>query len=58
MPGPARIGMALLIFGAILVGYGTYSETERLTVFGFIVVTCGFVLYMASSYYARKMAKR
>jgi membrane-bound ClpP family serine protease len=54
MPGPIRIGIALLILGAIIVGLGTLWESQALTIYGFIVVVCGFFLYFASTFYLKR----
>jgi hypothetical protein len=57
MPGPARLGIGLLIMGAILVGYGQYLEREAVSLYGFIMAVAGFVLYMAASIVAKRRAR-
>lgn len=58
MPGPLRAGIALLIFGAILVGLGSMLNRESLSLYGFVVVIFGFFLYFASSFYLGRLEKR
>jgi membrane-bound ClpP family serine protease len=58
MPGPVRIGIALIILGAILVGFGTLYGREAMSIYGFIVVVCGFFLYFISYYYLDRVQKR
>ena len=57
VPGPVRLGIALLIVGAITVGIGTVLNKDALSVYGFIIVVCGFFLYFASSFYIKKIEK-
>ena len=57
VPGPIRVGIALLILGAIVVGLGTVLNRDALSLYGFIVVVCGFFLYFASSIYLKKQEK-
>ncbi|HUG96879.1 MAG TPA: hypothetical protein VMJ94_05005 [Nitrososphaera sp.] len=57
MSGFARIGIGLLIIGALLAAFGQYSEREPIAVFGVVMVVCGFVLYMAASVVAKKRAR-
>jgi hypothetical protein len=57
VPGPVRIGISLLIFGAIVVGLGTVLNKDALSLYGFIIVVCGFFLYFASSIYLKKQEK-
>jgi hypothetical protein len=54
MPAAARAGIGLLIMGALLVGVGQYLEKGALSLYGIIIVTSGFVLYMASSIVAKR----
>jgi hypothetical protein len=54
MPGAARAGIGLLIMGALLVGFGQYLERGALSLYGVIIVASGFVLYMASSFIAKR----
>ncbi len=57
MSGFARIGIGLLIIGALLAAFGQYSEREAVAVFGVVMVVCGFVLYMAASIVAKRRAR-
>lgn len=57
MSGFARIGIGLLIIGALLVAFGQYSAREALAIFGVVMVVCGFVLYMAASISAKRRAR-
>jgi hypothetical protein len=57
MPGAARAGISLLIMGALLVGFGQYFERGALSLYGVIIVACGFVLYMTASIIAKRRAK-
>jgi hypothetical protein len=57
VPPTVRLGLALLIVGAITVGIGTISNRVGLSVYGFIIVTCGFFLYFASSIYIKRQEK-
>lgn len=54
IPGTMRVGVALLILGAIVVGMGTYMNKEGLSIYGFIIVVCGFILYFATTLYIRR----
>ncbi len=58
VPTPVRIGIALLILGAIIVGIGTNLNKGALSVYGFIVVICGFFLYFISSSYLKRHEKK
>ncbi|MER5191701.1 MAG: hypothetical protein ABJB76_08350 [Candidatus Nitrosocosmicus sp.] len=58
VPTPVRIGIVLLIVGAIIVGMGTTLNKGALSIYGFIVVVCGFFLYFASSLYLKRQEKR
>ena len=57
MPGSARIGLVLLVLGAIIVGTGTFTDREILSIYGFIMVIMGFSLYMITSIYIKKRLK-
>ena len=57
MSGFARIGIGLLLIGALLAAFGQYSEREAVAVFGVVMVVCGFVLYMAASIVAKRRAR-
>jgi hypothetical protein len=58
MPGSARIGIAILIVGAIIVGIGSYQNSGAMSLYGVIMVGCGFILYMASSVVAKRREGR
>lgn len=58
MAGPLRAGIALIILGAILVGFGSLYGRESLSVYGFIVVVSGFFLYFVSYYYLDRLQKQ
>jgi hypothetical protein len=49
MPGSARMGLTLLLVGAILVGVGTYVNRGAISLYGLILVIIGFSIYMISS---------
>jgi hypothetical protein len=49
MPGTARMGLTLLLIGAILVGVGTYVNRGAVSLYGLILVIIGFSTYMISS---------
>jgi membrane-bound ClpP family serine protease len=49
MPGTARMGLTLLLVGAILVGVGTYVNRGAISLYGLILVIIGFSTYMISS---------
>lgn len=57
MSGFARIGIGLLLIGALLAAFGQYSEREAVAIFGVVMVVCGFVLYMAASIVAKRRAR-
>ena len=57
MSGFARIGIGLLLIGALLAAFGQYSEREAVAVFGVVMVVCGFVLYMAASIVAKRRTR-
>jgi hypothetical protein len=57
MPGAARAGIGLLLMGALLVGFGQYLERGALSLYGVIIVACGFILYMTASVIAKRRAK-
>jgi hypothetical protein len=57
MPGSARAGIGLLILGALLAAFGQYFERGALSLYGVIIVACGFVLYMAASIIAKRRAR-
>jgi membrane-bound ClpP family serine protease len=53
-----RIGIALLVVGAIIVGIGTYYDRGALSLYGLIFVIAGFILYFATSIMASKKLKK
>ena len=58
MAGPLRAGIALMILGALLVGFGSLYGREALSIYGFIVVVSGFFLYFVSYYYLDRLQKQ
>jgi hypothetical protein len=54
MSGYTRIGIGLLVIGALLVAFGQYGDREAVAIFGVVMVACGFVLYMAASISAKR----
>ncbi len=54
MPGSARVGIALLIMGAIIVGLCTFQNRQALSLYGLVFVVCGFFLYFVSVSYVKK----
>lgn len=58
MPGSARAGLGLLIMGALLVGVGSFIEREAISLYGIIMAAAGFVLYMISSFVAKRAFKK
>jgi hypothetical protein len=46
-----------LIIGALLVAFGQYLERGALSLYGLIIVVCGFVLYMTTSIIAKRRAR-
>jgi hypothetical protein len=57
MSGFARIGIGLLIIGALLAAFGQYGGRDAVAIFGVVMVACGFVLYMAASVVAKRRAR-
>jgi hypothetical protein len=57
MAGPLRVGIALIILGALLVGMGSLINRESISIYGFVVVVCGFFLYFASYFYLSRLEK-
>jgi uncharacterized membrane protein YiaA len=57
MSGFVRIGIGLLLIGALVAAIGQYNGREALAIFGVVIVACGFVLYMAASIVAKRMAR-
>jgi hypothetical protein len=58
VPTPVRTGITLLIIGAIIVGVGTSLNKDALSLYGFIIVVCGFFLYFVSSIYLKRQEKK
>ena len=54
IPKYVRVGMLLLVMGAIIVGIGTYLSKGSLSLYGLIMAICGFIIYFASSLASRK----
>ncbi len=57
MPRSAQVGISLLIIGALLVAFGQYLGRGALSLYGVIIVACGFVPYMAASFVAKRRAR-
>lgn len=58
MTGFTRMGIGLLIIGALLAAFGQYNGREAVAIFGVVMVACGFVLYMAASISAKRKVRR
>jgi membrane-bound ClpP family serine protease len=58
IPRYARIGIVLLVMGAIIVGIGTYLSKGSLSLYGLIMTICGFIIYFASSIASRRQNMR
>ena len=54
IPKYVRVGMLLLVMGAIIVGIGTYLSKGSLSLYGLIMAICGFIIYFVSSLASRK----
>jgi hypothetical protein len=54
IPKYVRVGMLLLVMGAIIVGIGTYLSKGSLSLYGLIMAICGFIIYIASSLASRR----
>ena len=52
-----RLGIALLVVGAIVVGLGTYYDRGAISLYGLFFVIAGFVLYFASSVIAPRKTR-
>jgi membrane-bound ClpP family serine protease len=57
IPKYARIGMVLLVMGAIIVGIGTFLSKGSLSLYGLIMAICGFIIYFASSIASKRKNK-
>jgi hypothetical protein len=53
-----RLGIALLVVGAIIVGLGTYYDRGAISLYGLLFVVAGFVLYFASSIITYKKTRK
>jgi membrane-bound ClpP family serine protease len=53
-----RIGIALLVVGAIVVGIGSFYDRGAISLYGLIFVIAGFVMYFASSVVASRRLKK
>ncbi len=49
MPMSARAGIVLLLVGAITIGIGTYVDKGAISLYGLIMVSGGFIIYIVSS---------
>jgi len=54
IPKYVRIGMLLLVMGAIIVGIGTYLSKGSLSLYGLIMAICGFIIYFTSTIASRR----
>jgi type IV secretory pathway VirB2 component (pilin) len=54
IPKYVRLGMLLLVMGAIIVGIGTYLSKGSLSFYGLIMAICGFVIYFAASIVSKR----
>ncbi len=54
IPKYVRVGMLLLVMGAIIVGIGTYLSKGSLSLYGLIMAICGFIIYFVSSLASRR----
>jgi membrane-bound ClpP family serine protease len=54
IPKYVRVGMLLLVMGAIIVGIGTYLSKGSLSLYGLIMAICGFIIHFASSLASRR----
>jgi membrane-bound ClpP family serine protease len=54
IPKYVRVGMLLLVMGAIIIGIGTYLSKGSLSLYGLIMAICGFIIYFASSIASRR----
>jgi hypothetical protein len=53
-----RLGLALLVVGAIIVGLGTYYDRGGISLYGLFFVVAGFVLYFASTIVTYKNTRK
>lgn len=58
IPGSARVGLGLLLLGAIIVGLGSYFDRGALSLYGLIMGIGGFLLYIVSSITYKSRNKR
>lgn len=52
-----RLGIALLVVGALVVGLGTYFDRGAVSLYGLFLVIAGFVLYFATAIVSRKIGR-
>ena len=52
-----RLGIALLVVGALVVGIGTYYDRGAISLYGLFLVIAGFVLYFATAIVSRKIRR-
>jgi hypothetical protein len=52
-----RLGIALLVVGALVVGLGTYFDRGAVSLYGLFLVIAGFVLYFATAIVSRKLGR-
>lgn len=57
MPGPARTGIGLLVTGGIISAIGQFYQRNAVALYGLAIVAGGFILYMASSIYAKRTGR-
>lgn len=53
-----RLGLALLVVGALIVGLGTYYDRGGISLYGLFFVVAGFVLYFASTIVTYKNTRK
>jgi hypothetical protein len=58
MSSYTRLGIALLVVGAIVVGIGTYYDRGGISLYGLFFVIAGFVLYFASTLVTYKKTRK
>jgi membrane-bound ClpP family serine protease len=58
IPTAARLGLTLLVVGAILVGTGSYLHRGAFSLYGLIMVITGFLLYIITSIAVARKKKK
>lgn len=53
-----RLGIALLVVGAIIVGIGNYYDRGAISLYGLFFVIAGFMLYFTSSIITYKKTRK